>query len=158
MKIRMKHQYYNGQSRRGVLLKNDIVLPNCTNEKQRRKWKDQFENGTITKEVYDRRRTTLFRKQRLTGESPTQIQLDLQHGDLVVMHGEDLQKCYEVREVPFRVLDNSLFTDRLQHSVISSNLLRFALTARYIKSDCVNKAELPKGEFTLTPDQVYHGN
>ncbi|KAJ5786325.1 uncharacterized protein N7503_011537 [Penicillium pulvis] len=139
MKIRMKHQYYNGQSRRGVLLKKDIILPNCTNEKQRQKWKDQFENGTITKGVYDRRRTTLFRKQRLTGESPIQIQLDLQHGDLVVMHGEDLQKCYE-------------------HSVISSNLLRFALTARYIKPDCVNKAELPKGEFTLTPDQVYHGN
>ncbi|KAJ5992296.1 hypothetical protein N7451_008020 [Penicillium sp. IBT 35674x] len=139
MKIRMKHQHYNGQSRRGVLLKNDIVLPNCMNAKQRQKWKDQFENGTITKEVYDRRRTALFRKQRLTGESPTQIQLNLQHGDLVVMHGEDLQKYYE-------------------HSVISSNLLRFALTARYIKPDCVNKAELPKGEFTLTPDQVYHGN
>ncbi|KAJ6110661.1 hypothetical protein N7486_002896, partial [Penicillium sp. IBT 16267x] len=139
MKIRMKDQYYNGQSKRGVLLKDDIILPNCTNENQRQKWKEQRENGTITKEVYDLRRTALFRKQGLTGEAPTQIQLTLHHGDLVVMHGEHLQKYYE-------------------HSVISSSLLRFALTARYIKTDCVNEAELPKGQFTLTPDQVYHGN
>lgn len=100
MKIRMKDQYYNGQSKRGILLKDDIVLPNCRNEKQRQKWKEHFDNGTITKQVYDRRRAALFSKQRLTGESPTQIQLDLHHGDLVVMHGEDLQKYYEVCEVP----------------------------------------------------------
>lgn len=100
MKIRMKDQYYNGQSKRGVPLKNDNVLPNCRNEKQRRKWKQQFDDGTITKQVYDRRRIVFFGKQRSTGESPIQIQIDLHHGDLIVMHGEGLQKYYEVCGVP----------------------------------------------------------
>ncbi|KAJ5673085.1 hypothetical protein N7507_002212 [Penicillium longicatenatum] len=139
MKIRMKDQYYNGQSKRFVVLKDDIILPNCRNEKARRDLKKQYEDGIITKAVYDQRRTSLFNKQGSSGEAPAQIQLTLHHGDLVVMHGENLQKYYE-------------------HSVVSSNLLRFALTARYIKPDFVNEIELPNGHFMLNSDQVYHGN
>jgi alkylated DNA repair dioxygenase AlkB len=30
------------------------------------------------------------------GEAPIEIKMELNHGDLVVMHGENLQKYYEV--------------------------------------------------------------
>lgn len=46
----------------------------------------------------------------------------------------------------------------VQHSVIPEKKLRFALTARYIKPEHVDKKELNKGEFALSPDQIYDGN
>lgn len=46
----------------------------------------------------------------------------------------------------------------VQHSVIPEKKLRFALTARHIKPEHVDKKELKKGEFALSPDQIYDGN
>lgn len=41
--------------------------------------------------------------------------------------------------------------------MIPENKLRFALTARFVKPDHVNAKEIKKGEFSLTPDQIYDG-
>ncbi|KAJ5765376.1 hypothetical protein N7520_004935 [Penicillium odoratum] len=139
MSLRMKPKYYHGRSKSGVLPKDDIVLPGCRLEKRRLTLKKQFKKGTIDRDTYDRRRATAFQHENLTGEAPVSVVMNLHHGDLVVMHGENLQKYYE-------------------HSVISNDLLRFALTARYIKPDSVNRSEIAKGDFTLTPDQAYNGN
>ncbi|CAG8920378.1 unnamed protein product [Penicillium salamii] len=142
MSIRMKYKYFNGTTRRvggttGTLLQDDPVLKNCELEYERRKLKVDFEAGLITRESYDRSRRDLF-KGRKGREAPNAIKMELNHGDLVVMHGENLQKYFE-------------------HSVTPDNKLRFALTARFVKPDHVNAKEIQKGEFSLTPDQIYDG-
>ncbi|RJE26901.1 hypothetical protein PHISCL_00813 [Aspergillus sclerotialis] len=137
MLIRMKYKYFNGCSKAKKLLDDDPVLPGCQLEDQRRELKRQLNRGAITRKEYERRRQEGSKKCRATEASPF-IKMELHHGDLVVMHGENLQKYYE-------------------HSVIPEKKLRFALTARYIKPDQVDKSEWKKGEFSLTPDQIYDG-
>ncbi|CAI7576308.1 unnamed protein product [Penicillium bialowiezense] len=143
MLVRMKYKYFNGATRRvesnavGTLLQDDPVLKDCKFECERSVLKEEFEAGELSREEYDGSRRDLF-KGRKGKEAPTTIKMELHHGDLVVMHGENLQKYYE-------------------HSVIPENKLRFALTARFVKPDHVNAKEIKKGEFSLTPDQVYDG-
>lgn len=138
MYLRMKYKYYHGYSKAKKLLDDDPVLPGCKYEHPRRMLKQQFLAGGIPKPVYDAlRRETLFQRSR-SGEAPPVVKMVLHHGDLVVMHGESLQKYYE-------------------HSVVPEKKLRFALTARYIKPDQVEEKDLVKGEYILTPAQVYDG-
>ncbi|KAL4892187.1 2OG-Fe(II) oxygenase superfamily-domain-containing protein [Aspergillus ambiguus] len=137
MLIRMKYKYYNGVSRAGKLLDIDPVLPSCRMQHERQLLTEQFQRGEIARADYDILRWSTIKKTRHTEASPI-IKMELNHGDLVVMHGEELQKYYE-------------------HSVIPEKKLRFALTARYIRPDHVNKSQLEKGNFTLSPDEMYDG-
>ncbi|KAJ5138753.1 Oxoglutarate/iron-dependent dioxygenase [Penicillium bovifimosum] len=147
MWIRMKYKHFNGHTRRvdagdgkavsGSVLQEDPVLKGCRLEDERRALKERFGAGEISQDEYDNSRRTLFAIQK-GKQAPPAIKLELHHGDLVVMHGENLQRYYE-------------------HSVVPENKLRFALTARYVKPDHVDAAEIEKGNFTLTPDQIYDG-
>lgn len=95
MKFRMKAKYYHGYTKsKNNLLADDPVLPNCHNEERRRSLKADFEAGKIDQERYNEERKKLpISKSR---EAPAMIKLELNHGDIVVMHGENLQKYYEV--------------------------------------------------------------
>ncbi|OQD65990.1 hypothetical protein PENPOL_c005G09227 [Penicillium polonicum] len=143
MFVRMKYKYFNGCTRRaepkqlGNLLQDDPVLKDCMFEGERRALKEEFDAGEISQDEYDdsRRALAMGRKGK---EAPVTIKMELHHGDLVVMHGENLQKYYE-------------------HSVVPENKLRFALTARYVKPDHIDAREIQKGQFSLTPDQIYDG-
>ncbi|GFF64652.1 hypothetical protein IFM60648_01339 [Aspergillus lentulus] len=137
MSIRMKYKYYNGLSKAKTLLKDDPVLAGCRMEAERRSLKSQLANSEIDQITYNSLRRKALQKGKC-GEAPVEIKMELNHGDLVVMHGENLQKYYE-------------------HAVTPDKKLRFALTARYIKPDHVEPEHLPKGEFILTPDQIYDG-
>ncbi|PWY80494.1 hypothetical protein BO70DRAFT_406448 [Aspergillus heteromorphus CBS 117.55] len=137
MLVRMKHTYYHGVSKGKKLLLEDPILPGCNQHDERKALKDQLANGSLSQEKYDNLRTEVTKKSR-GREAPPCIKMELNHGDLVVMHGERLQKYYE-------------------HSVIPEKNLRFALTARYIKPDHVSPKELRKGQFTLAADQIYDG-
>ncbi|QQK43144.1 Oxoglutarate/iron-dependent dioxygenase [Penicillium digitatum] len=143
MLVRMKYKYFNGSTRRadtkqlGTLLQDDPVLKDCLFEGERRTLKKEYDAGEIPQGEYDdsRRALSMGRKGK---EAPVTIKMELHHGDLVVMHGENLQKYYE-------------------HSVVPENKLRFALTARYVKPDYVDAREIQKGQFSLTSDQIYDG-
>ncbi|KAJ5124416.1 uncharacterized protein N7515_008241 [Penicillium bovifimosum] len=147
MWIRMKQKHFNGAARRvntgdgkavsGNVLQDDPVLKGCRLENERRALKEKFEAGEISHDEYSNSRRTLFATQKWK-QAPPVIKLELHHGDLVVMHGENLQRYYE-------------------HSVVPENKLRFALTARYVKPDHVDVAEIEKGKFSLTPEQMYDG-
>lgn len=101
MLVRMKYKYFNGTSRRaepkhlGTLLQDDPVLKDCMFEGERRTLKGEFVAGEISQDEYDdsRRSLSMGRKGK---EAPVTIKMELHHGDLVVMHGENLQKYYEV--------------------------------------------------------------
>ncbi|KAE8383316.1 hypothetical protein BDV26DRAFT_287818 [Aspergillus bertholletiae] len=138
MQIRMKYKYYKGQSNRNVLLENDPVLPGCAFQSQRQALKTEQENGVITQSKYDKQRRELFKSDRSQCEAKPFIKLDLHHGDMVVMHGENLQKYYE-------------------HEVIPENKLRFALTARHIKAEYVDTKDTHKGDLSPARHQVYNG-
>lgn len=100
----MKSKYYHGHGGIGVrakakeyrLLRDDPVLQNCKHEDERRTLKQQYEAGEITQAQYDDARTQLFQKDKKHGKPPILIDMHLKHGDLVVMHGGELQKYYEV--------------------------------------------------------------
>ncbi|CAG8205527.1 unnamed protein product [Penicillium olsonii] len=143
MSVRMKYKYFNGTTRKvdataaGTLLQDDPVLKNCDLENERRALKEKFDAGEISSEGYNTARQDLF-KGRRGKEAPISVKMELHHGDMVVMHGENLQKYYE-------------------HSVAPENKMRFALTARFVKPDHLSKEEIQKGLVSLTPDQIYDG-
>lgn len=105
MFVRMKYKYFNGSTRRaepnaiGNLLQDDPVLKDCKFENERRNLKEEFDAGDISQDEYDSSRRALFRG-RKGKEAPIAIKMELHHGDLVVMHGENLQKYYEVGSSP----------------------------------------------------------
>jgi hypothetical protein len=138
MKIRLKDEYFRGcRSRADKPLADDTVLPGCYKFEEREELKAQRQREELSAEEYDGYRMKLA-KEVTRKESEALITMDLHHGDLVVMHGTQLQKYYE-------------------HSVASDDKLRFALTARYVKPDQVPETEHHKGEFELEPYQVYDG-
>ena len=98
MYIRMKYKYYHGFSKAKKVLDDDPVLPCCKFEDQRRTLKDQFTRGQITRAEYEKLRLGATKNTR-TGDAPPCIKMELNHGDLVVMHGEKLQKYYEVKYI-----------------------------------------------------------
>ena len=101
MSVRMKYKYFNGATRKvdataaGTLLQDDPVLKNCDLENERRALKEKFDAGEISSEGYNTARQDLF-KGRRGKEAPISVKMELHHGDMVVMHGENLQKYYEV--------------------------------------------------------------
>jgi hypothetical protein len=120
-----------------VPISDDAVLPGCYKFEERKALQGQHQRGELTAEEYNECRMKLA-KEVTQRESNVLINMDLHHGDLVVMHGTRLQKYYE-------------------HTVVSEDKLRFALTARYVKPDQVPEEEHHKGEFELEPHQVYDG-
>ncbi|PYH42389.1 uncharacterized protein BP01DRAFT_418022 [Aspergillus saccharolyticus JOP 1030-1] len=136
MLLRMKYKYYHGCTRAKRLLDDDPVLDGCGHFAERQALKAKLEAGEITRAEYKAQRGKCLGNRR--GEAPPCIKIELNHGDLVVMHGEKLQRFYE-------------------HSVIPEKNLRFALTARYIKPEFMEEMDAQKGKFTLTDDQVYDG-
>ncbi len=98
MHIRMKYKYYFGvsSSKNSPPTPDDPVLPGCWKEDERRPLKAQFEAGLITKDDYDSQRKALLGGKKPSREPPKMLSLELRHGDLIVMHGADLQKYFEV--------------------------------------------------------------
>ncbi|OAL66444.1 hypothetical protein A7C99_1830 [Trichophyton rubrum] len=140
MLIRMKDEYYNGFRKRDgkdkIYLQHDPVLPGCANEEARAELARKFNAKEITAEQYLAARQALPTSRR---EAPPMCTMALNHGDLAVMHGPDLQKYYE-------------------HSVIPSGRLRFALTARYVMPDQVPASEHWKGDYDPIPEFEYDGD
>jgi hypothetical protein len=112
MFVRLKYKYFNGSTRKaepkavGTLLQNDPVLKGCMYEDERRALKEELDAGEISQGEYDASRRALANG-RKGKEAPTTIKMELHHGDLVVMHGENLQKYYEVRGLFSRVLNTN---------------------------------------------------
>ena len=98
MSIRMKDQYFNGFRRRDgkkILLDSDPVLPGCAKYEQRTELARKFSDGEITAQQYKDARDEISRS-ITKREASALCVMELNHGDLVVMHGPNLQKYYEV--------------------------------------------------------------
>ena len=74
-----------------------------------------------------------FRPKKKAKPKPTngsELDLQLFHGDIVVMHGTEIHRCYEVRWTSISRL--TVVADGQQHRVIPHGKRRFALTSRHI--------------------------
>ena len=49
-------------------------------------------------------------------------------------------------------------TDFVQHAVVPSGKLRYAMTARYVRPELVNSAEHWRGNFTVAHGNAYDGD
>jgi hypothetical protein len=96
MFLRMKTKYFTGLHQTGNvvnILKDDPVLPGCLLYDSRKALKERYEQGSLTEHEYDEERHKILKS---SADSFPPIKMELHHGHMVVMHGGNLQKYYEV--------------------------------------------------------------
>lgn len=138
MRLRMKATHYHGASNAGVF--NDAPpKPGCYKYEERLGVMDELAtlknsgNGA----EYRARLKTLPKELELkrAGNARDAITMTLGHGDIVIMHGAEIQKYYE-------------------HSVEHAGKLRFALTCRYIDPKSLKDADKPT--YVVGPDTGFY--
>ena len=136
MKIRMKDEFFTGVSKGGHYDPEAPILPGCLEPEYRHQLNLTFAGqSTVRKDHLDIKelRTRLRTQKR---HCKPMIEMILNHGDMVVMHGADIQKYYE-------------------HEVIPSDKLRFALTCRHIQPEKLDAEHRHKGDFDDHPSLAY---
>lgn len=145
---RFKHQYNNP---------NTEVVPGCQLYKERLRLKHAYASNDV---IEIRRAFTAYEKSFMEATKSKHarpcLSMVLRHGDIVVMHGREIQKYFEVSLFQFVSVEPDF--NLSQHEVVPKGKLRFALTSRYIIPDMVDKSEHWKGEFELDPSEVYDGD
>ncbi|KAF2029162.1 hypothetical protein EK21DRAFT_36524, partial [Setomelanomma holmii] len=126
MRIRMKAKHYNGSSAAGVY-DDSMPLPGCQKYAERMELHPELEKlKTTDPKAYRARMKQIPKDLKLksSGNARGVLKMELGHGDIVVMHGADIQRYYE-------------------HAVEHSGKLRFALTCRYIDPESLAEADRP---------------
>lgn len=91
----MKDKYYNGCTASKKLVADDPILPGCAKYEEKKALEQEFKSGQIDQAEYAKRRAALVTSTKRR-ECPPMCVMELNHGDLVVMHGALLQKYFEV--------------------------------------------------------------
>jgi hypothetical protein len=140
MRLRMKANHYHGASKAGVFT-DAIPKPGCYKYEERLAAISELEALKATSGPDYRARLKSLPKDlglKRVGNARDAITLTLGHGDIVIMHGAEIQKYYE-------------------HAVEHAGKLRFALTCRYIDPGSLREADKPVYE--VGPDTgVYDGS
>lgn len=95
MTFRLKKPYWTPFNRNGTYKYTEEPLPGCKNYAKR---KEIYDNVHTYSPEHIEELVEEIRKDS-TGFSNPAIKTILRHGDLLVMHGADIQKYYEVRFV-----------------------------------------------------------
>jgi hypothetical protein len=96
----MKYKYYNGFTKGSKkLVHDDPVLEGCANRDWRLDLKQKLDSNELDWTTYEAEWWKMYKanKSGAAREAPPCIKTQLHHGDLVVMHGDGVQKYYEVR-------------------------------------------------------------
>ncbi|KAF1836355.1 hypothetical protein BDW02DRAFT_646175 [Decorospora gaudefroyi] len=127
MRIRMKARRYHGISSVAGLYDDAAPIPGCQQYEARRALHDSL---TALKQTdpraYHARRKQIPKDLGLSsrGQAKDVLTMQLAHGDVVIMHGADVQRYYE-------------------HAVEHAGKLRFALTCRYIDPLSLKESDQP---------------
>ena len=128
MRIRMKARHYHGVSSVAGLYDDAAPIPGCQQYEARLALQPALDvlRRSDTK-AWNARRKQIPKQLGLThrGTARDVLTMQLGHGDIVVMHGADVQKYYE-------------------HAVEHAGKLRFALTCRYIDLESLKPEDQPK--------------
>ncbi|KAI5303568.1 hypothetical protein KEM56_007412 [Ascosphaera pollenicola] len=138
MTIRMKKKYWKPVQRGQFDPRKEVIMPGCGQYERRAKLREQFDAGELSPEQYETQRQRILNT--IKGhECPVLVRMEVNHGDMIVMHGSNLQMYYE-------------------HAVEPKGDIRFALTGRYIRPDKVPQEALEQDKYRL-PDAVeYDGD
>ncbi|PVH95757.1 hypothetical protein DM02DRAFT_570729 [Periconia macrospinosa] len=134
MRIRMKSRYFSGVSKAGIY-DSELPLPGCLQyEKRMDLYQGLCDLQSQDRKAYNERLRQIPKELGLKGGplAKDAITMTVSHGDIVIMHGAQLQKYYE-------------------HSVDHMGKLRFALTCRYIDPESLSEEDKPKWE--VLPDE-----
>ncbi|KAF2103765.1 hypothetical protein NA57DRAFT_29427, partial [Rhizodiscina lignyota] len=138
MRLRMKAIHWNGVSKEGNLLMAE-PKPGCKNYDRRLEmWKElEALKGAgrvdeVAPKASEFAKELKSKKQRKIADDA--VKMHLGHGDIVIMHGDGVQKYYE-------------------HSVSHSGKLRFALTCRHIRAEHLKADEKPPYEVKLDTEE-----
>lgn len=158
MFVRMKEKYFSAKKISADTKNSDMdVLSGCQLYEERMKLKQAYETHddeqiSVALNEFNDKRKTQFRS-RLARPCLT---MTLRHGDMVVMHGADIQKYFEVSLSHHLCLKFDV--DLLQHEVVPKGKLRFAMTSRYVDTAEVQASDLWKGDFHIDLEDVYTGD
>jgi hypothetical protein len=134
MKLRMKPKHYYGASPSGIITQEPPIL-GCLAYESRRAAQQSIEDlKRLDRQTYSKRARQVAMELGLkhSAKSPKDVlEMYVGHGDIVVMHGTDLQKYYE-------------------HAVKPSGKLRFALTCRRIELESLGPKDRPS--YKVEPD------
>jgi alkylated DNA repair dioxygenase AlkB len=134
MRIRMKARHYHGASSAGMY-DEARPLPGCQQYEARAALQPDLDAlKQSDPRAYRARLKQIPTELRLksSGHAKDVLTMELGHGDIVFMHGAELQKYYE-------------------HSVSHTGKLRFALTCRYIDPESIEDEDRP--EYVVGPDE-----
>jgi hypothetical protein len=126
MRIRMKARHYHGCSNAGVY-DDSAPLPGCQMYEQRLALHaDLAKLKRADGKAYRARLKQIPKELGLksSGNAKDVLRMEVAHGDIVVMHGAEVQKYYE-------------------HAVEHAGKLRFALTCRYIEPGSLSERDKP---------------
>jgi alkylated DNA repair dioxygenase AlkB len=141
MRIRMKARHYHGVSSVAGLYDDAAPIPGCQHYDARLALQPSLEAlKKSDSKAYNARRKQIPKQLGLNnrGTARDALTMQLGHGDIVIMHGADVQKYYE-------------------HAVEHSGKLRFALTCRYIDPKSLKPEDQPGYE--VGPDmERYDGS
>ncbi|KAI9804405.1 MAG: hypothetical protein M1825_001304 [Sarcosagium campestre] len=139
MLLRMKKRPHSGGTGKIWELSRK-PLPGCLEYEKRLALYEQsptISSADVTKREDDLQ-AELTKNPRFLRCPPNVLSLRIKHGDIVIMHGADLQKSYE-------------------HSVIPDGH-RFALTCRYVDPSLVAEHHRAKGIYTDYDEDAYDGD
>ncbi|KAI4931669.1 hypothetical protein J4E85_004264 [Alternaria conjuncta] len=141
MRIRMKARHYHGVSSVAGLYDDAAPIPGCEHYDARLAVQPSLDAlKTSDSKAYNARRKQIPKQLKLSnrGNARDALTMQLGHGDIVIMHGADVQKYYE-------------------HAVEHSGKLRFALTCRYIDPKSLKAEDQP--QYEVGPDvERYDGS
>lgn len=120
----------------------DVIIPGCTEEAFRRQLKQSYEDGSITKEQWkDQLMGHMEHHMAGSGKKNAYqrrplFSFPVEHGDIVVMWGQNTQKY-------------------LEHKVLCASPLRFAITFRRVMADMATPAQWAKLNAQLAKDTTF---
>ncbi|KAI4243266.1 MAG: hypothetical protein LQ352_007068 [Teloschistes flavicans] len=140
MTIRMKAKYYYGATGNNVKTYDprQPIIDGCVAPTHRQYMNENWTRWTKVQQAAEF--TRLKKMQQGVGiKPPVCFKTTLAHGDYIVMQGDGLQKYFE-------------------HQISNDGRLRYALTARHVRPETVNAAELYKGDYVTTDKDIYSGD
>lgn len=105
MKFAMKGMYWTGQKHNSgsklVVTPDDPNLPGCLKGEERRALRAKLERGELTAEAYEAQLKEVVRGNKVSRDnvSPVLLRLVIPHGGYMIMHGENMQKYYQVSDI-----------------------------------------------------------
>ena len=125
MCLRMKATHYWGISKSGIYDPRAPVLPGCYKEHERRALNAKY--GRISATAFEKEKKAIYGEHpRRRLATPNLLTIYLHHGDMVIMHGAEMQKYYEVCfncGGPRTAIANVLYASSIRSCLRTSSVL-----------------------------------